>query len=133
MMRKTGIAVLIAFVLMLATAVGAYAITNGELDGGRHPYVDCSSRLRSGAGWRCRALISPTVVLTAGIARTAPSPRGSGSTKMSHMIVSPSPVSLWGPAAVPWRDPHTNPSYRVAIRTVVATAFRRSHIDALLS
>jgi hypothetical protein len=69
MMRKTGIAVLIAFVLMLVTAVGAYAITNGEPDGGRHPYVGLLvfDFAPGEPGWRCSgALISPTVVLTAG-------------------------------------------------------------------
>ncbi len=68
-MRKTGIAVLIAVVLLLITAVGAYAITNGEPDGGRHPYVGLVV-FHDADGvplWRCSgALLSPTVFLTAG-------------------------------------------------------------------
>ena len=68
-MRKTGIAVLLTFVLILVTAVAAYAITNGTPDGDNHPYVgllvfDVAPDV---PGWRCSgALISPTVVLTAG-------------------------------------------------------------------
>jgi hypothetical protein len=68
-MRKTGIAVLIALVLLLVTVVGAYAITNGVPDGGRHPYVGLLvfDYAPDSPGWRCSgALISPTVVLTAG-------------------------------------------------------------------
>jgi hypothetical protein len=70
-MRKTGIAVLIALALMLVTVVGAYAITNGEPDGGRHSYVGLlifdSEECGGAPCWRCSgALISPTVVLTAG-------------------------------------------------------------------
>jgi hypothetical protein len=68
-MRKTGIAVLIALVLLLVTVVGAYAITNGEPDGGRHPYVGLLvfDVAPGQPAWRCSgALISPTVVLTAG-------------------------------------------------------------------
>ncbi len=68
-MRKTGIAVLLTLVLVLVSAVAAYAITNGVPDGDNHPYVgllvfDVAPGV---PGWRCSgALISPTVVLTAG-------------------------------------------------------------------
>ena len=72
-MKKGLFAVLIALVV-LAVSVGiAGAITNGEPDAGRHPYVgllifdsyeyDCGG----GPCWRCSgALIAPDVVLTAG-------------------------------------------------------------------
>lgn len=46
----------------------AYAITNGEPDAGRHPYVGLLVfDDASGPAWRCSgSLLSPTVVLTAG-------------------------------------------------------------------
>ena len=61
--------------LALAAPVGA--ITNGQADGGEHPYVgqlffydpdDIDSRFTDPGGWfNCSGtLISPTVVLTAG-------------------------------------------------------------------
>jgi hypothetical protein len=51
------------------TATVAYAITNGQLDGSKHPYVGLAvfDYAPGQPGWRCSAsLISPTVVLTAG-------------------------------------------------------------------
>ena len=60
---------LIVVALLIVTATAAYAITNGEPDAGRHPYVGLlvSDAAPGVPGWRCSgALISPTVVLTAG-------------------------------------------------------------------
>lgn len=68
-MKKLYVAVLIGMALLLAIAGVVSAITNGVPDAGRHPYVgllvfDSASGV---PGWRCSgALISPTVVLTAG-------------------------------------------------------------------
>jgi hypothetical protein len=58
----------VALALLLATVGGANAITNGEPDAGRHPYVGLLVFDVGGApAWRCSgALIAPSVVLTAG-------------------------------------------------------------------
>jgi len=61
-MRKTWIAVLVALLLVLVTAVSALAISNGVPDGGRHPYV----ALITDDTWACSgAAISPTILVTA--------------------------------------------------------------------
>jgi len=67
-MRKVWIAVLIALVLVLATAVSALAITFGEPDEGRHPNVGAMIVLEPDRNYYlyCSGtLISPTVFLTA--------------------------------------------------------------------
>jgi secreted trypsin-like serine protease len=67
-MRKAWIAVLIALVVVLATAVSALAITFGEPDGGRHPNVGAMIVLEPDGIYYlyCSGtLISPTVFLTA--------------------------------------------------------------------
>lgn len=67
---RTKILVLVAAVaLMLVMVVPVAAITNGQPDAGRHPYVGLAvfDTAPGQPGWRCSAsLISPTVVLTAG-------------------------------------------------------------------
>ncbi len=72
-MRKISIALVVALVLVLATAGIAGAITNGVPDGDNHPYVGLlvfdapDEDGVVGPAWRCSgALIAPTVVLTAG-------------------------------------------------------------------
>lgn len=68
-MKKLTIAFLIVVVMVFGIAAVALAITNGQPDGDNHPYVgllvfDAAPGV---PGWRCSgALISPTVVLTAG-------------------------------------------------------------------
>jgi len=117
-MRKTGIAVLIAFVLMFVTAVGAYAITNGEPDGGRHPYVGLLvfDFAPGEPGWRCSgALISPTVVLTAGHCTDgAVAARIWFNEDVTYDSV-PFPLYPYGgPGSGAVEGiPYTNPSYRV--------------------
>src|SRR5512142_1331143 len=68
-MRKAFIATLLA-VLLLAVASGtAFAITHGQPDGGRHPYVGLIvfDDAPGHPAWRCSgSLLTPTVVLTAG-------------------------------------------------------------------
>jgi len=67
--RRTLWVTLIVVALLLITATAAYAITNGQPDAGRHPYVGLAVfDVAPGVpGWRCSAsLISSTVVLTAG-------------------------------------------------------------------
>jgi len=68
-MRRIAGAFIAALALAAVTAVPAAAITNGEPDNGRHPYVGLII-FESPVGqpaWRCSgSLISPTVVLTAG-------------------------------------------------------------------
>jgi hypothetical protein len=60
---------LIVVALLAVTATAAYAITNGQPDAGRHPYVGLLvfDVAPGTPGWRCTgALIAPNVVLTAG-------------------------------------------------------------------
>jgi hypothetical protein len=67
--RRTLWITLIVVILLAITATAAYAITNGQPDAGRHPYVGLAvfDAAPGQPGWRCSAsLIAPTVVLTAG-------------------------------------------------------------------
>jgi hypothetical protein len=65
-MRK--VIVLVALLLFALGATQASAVTNGEPDGDRHPYVGLAVFDVDGApSHRCSAsLLSPTVILTAG-------------------------------------------------------------------
>ena len=68
-MKKGLFAVLIALVVLVVSVGVAGAITNGVPDGDDHPYVGLLvfDYAPGAPGWRCSgALISPTVVLTAG-------------------------------------------------------------------
>jgi hypothetical protein len=72
-MKRWVIVVFIAVLLVLATVGTAYAITNGEPDAGRHPYVGLvvfdviDANGNQVPSHRCSAsLLSPTLVLTAG-------------------------------------------------------------------
>jgi len=99
-MKRT--AVILVVLLALVTAGAAYAITNGEPDAGRHPYV---ALLIFGEdtpegfipGWRCSgALIDENVVLTAG-----------------HCTDGADSARIWfdeGPVAWGTWDPDTNPT-----------------------
>jgi hypothetical protein len=67
--KKTLWVVTALLILVLGTAGIAGAITNGEPDAGRHPYVGLLvfDYAPGAPGWRCSgALIAPNVVLTAG-------------------------------------------------------------------
>jgi hypothetical protein len=66
--RKFLIVVVVVLTLVLGSVGIAYAITNGEPDAGRHPYVGLLIfDDEGGPAWRCSgALIAPDVVLTAG-------------------------------------------------------------------
>ena len=68
-MRRISMVVALAAALVLGVFGNAGAVTNGQPDGDAHPYVGLLVfDVAPGApGWRCTgALISPTVVLTAG-------------------------------------------------------------------
>jgi hypothetical protein len=68
-MRKVVLSLLLTRILVLGVVGPAGAVTNGEPDDGRHPYVGLLIfDVEEGVpGWRCSgSLISPTVVLTAG-------------------------------------------------------------------
>jgi hypothetical protein len=68
-MKKIIIALILALALVLGLAGIASAITNGQPDAGRHPYVGLLvfDDAPGHPGWRCSgALIAPNVVLTAG-------------------------------------------------------------------
>lgn len=67
--RKVLISVAAIVVLMQSSRTTANAITNGEPDAGRHPYVGLLvfDAAPGKPGWQCSgALISPNIVLTAG-------------------------------------------------------------------
>lgn len=67
-MKKFTIIISIVLVMSLILAGTALAITNGQPDGGEHPYVGLLVfDYDGGPAWRCSgALIAPNVVLTAG-------------------------------------------------------------------
>ena len=67
-MRKKAFVLVGVIVMLLAVVVPAMAITNGQPDAGRHPYVGLLVfDDAAGPSWRCSgSLLSPTVVLTAG-------------------------------------------------------------------
>ena len=67
-MRKLGLASVLSLDSLLATAGVASAITNGQPDGNRHPYVGLIVfDDAEGPAWRCSgSLLPPEVVLTAG-------------------------------------------------------------------
>ena len=67
-MKKLVVVLLVMMALLLGTIGTALAITNGEPDAGRHPYVGILVFDVGGVpAWRCSgALIAPDVVLTAG-------------------------------------------------------------------
>ncbi len=68
-MRRMFRAVILSLVLVMAAAGLSYAITNGQPDGNRHPYVGLVvfEDTPGHPAWRCSAsLLSPTKLLTAG-------------------------------------------------------------------
>ncbi|HMO57856.1 MAG TPA: trypsin-like serine protease, partial [Roseiflexaceae bacterium] len=75
MRLRTLTSLLAALVLLALASSPAAAITSGELDGERHPYVGLMvAQTASGAPlWRCSGtLLSPTLFLTAGHCTQAP-------------------------------------------------------------
>lgn len=67
-MNRLANAVFLVFLLMLSAVPGAYAITDGSLDGNAHPHVGLLIfDVDDSPAWRCSGtLLSPTVLLTAG-------------------------------------------------------------------
>jgi hypothetical protein len=67
-MKRLLLVISSAVVVLSALATAALAITNGQPDNGRHPYVGLIVfDTASGPSWRCSgSLLSPTVVLTTG-------------------------------------------------------------------
>lgn len=67
-MRKISLALMVSLALLFASVGSVAAITNGQPDAGRHPYVGLLVfDDANGPAWRCSgALLSPTVILTAG-------------------------------------------------------------------
>jgi hypothetical protein len=77
-MKKVTIAVVLTLALVLSTFGIASAITNGEPDGDRHPFVGLmiADDANGNPLWRCTGtLISPTVFLTAGHCTEPPAAR----------------------------------------------------------
>jgi V8-like Glu-specific endopeptidase len=74
-MKKVSIALLLTLVLVFSTIGSALAVTDGELDGNRHPYVGLmvAQDAKGNPLWRCSGtLLSPTLFLTAGHCTEAP-------------------------------------------------------------
>lgn len=77
-MKKTLLTLILVLTLVLGTAGVASAITDGELDGDRHPFVGLmvADDANGNPLWRCSGtLISPTIFLTAGHCTEAPAAR----------------------------------------------------------
>jgi V8-like Glu-specific endopeptidase len=74
-MKKVKIALLLTLVMVFSTIGAASAVTDGELDGNRHPYVGLVVAQDADGNplWRCSGtLISSTLFLTAGHCTEAP-------------------------------------------------------------
>src|SRR5688500_19338194 len=68
-MKKVTIALLLTLVMVFSTIGAASAVTDGELDGNRHPYVGVMVAYDEDGNplWRCSGtLIAPELFLTAG-------------------------------------------------------------------
>jgi hypothetical protein len=140
-MKRT--AVILVVLLALVTAGAAYAITNGEPDAGRHPYV---ALLIFGVdtpegfipGWRCSgALINENVVLTAGHCTDGADSPGSGLMKVRfsgapgiQIPTLPAQAKQATPAQaiVPGRLIRIRITTALIILTAAATVFRHSPI-----
>ena len=74
-MKRVTIALLLTLVLALSTIGAASAVTDGELDGNRHPYVGLMVAQDADGNplWRCSGtLLNSTLFLTAGHCTEAP-------------------------------------------------------------
>ena len=74
-MKKVTIALLLTLVLALSTIGAASAVTDGELDGDRHPYVGLMVAQDEDGNplWRCSGtLLNSTLFLTAGHCTESP-------------------------------------------------------------
>src|ERR671913_1404870 len=74
-MKKVTIALLLTLMLALSTIGAASAVTDGELDGNRHPYVGLMVAQDKDGNplWRCSGtLLNSTLFLTAGHCTEAP-------------------------------------------------------------
>src|SRR5688572_25418642 len=74
-MKKVTIALLLTLILVFSTFGMASAVTDGELDGNRHPYVGLMVAQDADGNplWRCSGtLLNSTLFLTAGHCTEAP-------------------------------------------------------------
>jgi hypothetical protein len=111
-MNRKRLVVLLSLVTVLTLAVPAFAITNGQPDGDNHPYVGLLVfDDAEGPAWRCSgALISPTVVLTAGHCTD-----GAVAARIwvqADVTAAAAPDYPYGGGTAIEGTPYTNPKYR---------------------
>lgn len=105
-MKKKLSVVVTTLALLLIVATPALAITNGQPDGGAHPYVGLVVFFdANGSGWRCSgSLITPTVFLTAGHCTD-----GAANARVYFEEVTPVPPYPYGGGHT--GTPYTNPNF----------------------
>ena len=116
-MKKIIIGLVLALFLVLVIVSSVLAITNGEPDAGRHPYVGLLvfDYAPGQPGWRCSgALIAPNVVLTAGHCTDgAVAARIWFDEDVTYDAVPYPLYPFGGPGSGAVEGtPHTNPKYR---------------------
>lgn len=111
MKRRFLIVAAVLLGLAVASVGIAYAITNGEPDEGRHPYVGLVVfDDEEGPAWRCSGtLLSPTVFLTAGHCTD-----GAFAARVwfDEVVEGNPDYPLGGPSSVEAAEIHTHPDYR---------------------
>ena len=111
-MRKVTIALLLTLVLALSTMGAARAVTDGELDGNRHPYVGLMVAQDADGNplWRCSGtLLNPTFFLTAGHCTEAPAAHVE--IWFASDVESGIPVNGYPFTGDVGGTPHTHPQY----------------------
>ncbi len=111
MNRKVLIPIVVV-ILLAATVIPALAISDGEQDNGRHPFVGLMVAQTAGGRplWRCSGtLISPTIFLTAGHCTQPPAARVE---TWFHDDLEPTPGIYGYPSTGQvGGTPHTHPQY----------------------
>ena len=106
----------VALGLLLGSVRNAAAITHGQLDGDRHPYVGLLIFDVGGdPAWQCSgALIAPTVVLTAGHCTSGEGEEVSGGRIWFDPSVTDPSFPFSGGTAIEFASIHTDPAFCIA-------------------